>query len=120
LTRRTDRVRGLLRQEISRLVQEDLSDPRLRQLVTFSYAELSGDLAHATLGVTVLGGEQEQQETIAGLQAAAGYLKRALGQRLRLKRTPELRFVLDHTIMEGDHVLGLLDEIRQRERASDV
>ena len=117
MSRRTDRVSGLMREEIGRLLVEGLSDPRLSRLVTVARVEMSSDLQHAVVAVTVLGEQSEQQAALAGLAAATGFLRRALAQRLHLKRTPELRFELDESIREGDHVLALLDSIRDQEPA---
>ncbi len=113
MSRRTERVSGVLREEVSRLVSGALRDPRLSPLVTVARVEVSADLQHATLAVTVLGDERQRREAMEGLDSAKSYLRRELGQRLRLKRTPELTFVLDASIEEGDHVLTLLDELRE-------
>jgi ribosome-binding factor A len=61
LSRRTDRVSGLLREEISRLMIEQLNDPRLTGLVTIARAEVSADLQHATIAITVIGDEQQRE-----------------------------------------------------------
>jgi ribosome-binding factor A len=115
VSRRTDRVSGLMREEISRLLVEGLSDPRLLRLVTIARVEMSSDLQHAVVAVTVLGEQADQRTALAGLAAAAGFMRRSLAQRLHLKRAPELRFELDEAIREGDHVLALLDSIRDQE-----
>ena len=115
MNRRTDRVGGLIQREISRLVSGELSDPRLDRLVTVSRVEMSADLQYATVAVTVLGDDDVQRDVLDVLGAAAGFLRKALGQRLPLKRTPEIRFVLDSSIREGDEVLALLDRIREQE-----
>ncbi len=120
LSRRTERVSGVLREEVARLVSGELRDPRLRSLVTVSHISLTDDLQHATLHVTILGEEQDLEDVIAGLNSATSYLRREVGRRLRLKRTPELRFVLDSSIDEGDRVLALLDGIQDPEAAKDV
>jgi ribosome-binding factor A len=119
LSRRTERVSGVLREEISRLVAAELQDPRLRSLVTLSHISVTEDLQHATLSVTVLGGPEDRADAVEALNAAASFLRRELGQRLRLKRTPELRFELDGSIEEGDHVLDLLDNLQVSEVGKD-
>ncbi len=112
MSRRTDRVSVVVQEEVSRLLIEELSDPRLARLVTISRVDVSADLQHAMVMVTVLGGEQEQQEAILGLESASSFLRRSLGHSLKLRRTPELRFMLDPSIQEGDQVLALLDNLR--------
>jgi ribosome-binding factor A len=112
LSRRTDRVSGLLREEISRLMIEQLNDPRLTGLVTIARAEVSADLQHATIAITVIGDEQQRDDALQALRAASGFLRKSLGQRLSMKRTPALRFELDEIIKRGDNVLALLDSLR--------
>ncbi len=120
MSRRTERVEMLIHQEISKLVGAALRDPRLRPLVTVSRVAVSADLQHATIAVTTLGDDAAQTEALAGLTSAAGFLRRSLAQRLALKRTPELTFIADTAVREGDRVLALLDRIRSEEEQEGV
>ena len=115
MSRRTERVSGVLREEISRLLIEELQDPRVGRLVTVAHVEPSPDLQYAQVRVTVLGNATAATDALAGLEAAAGYLRRKLGQRLQLKKTPELKFVLDESVREGDRVLDLLNSLKAQE-----
>ena len=115
MSRRTEQVGGMLREQISQLLHEELKDPRLARLVTVAHVEPSSDLEHAQVRVTVFGDDADAAEALAGLQAAAGYLRRKLGHRIKLKKTPDLRFVLDASISEGDRVLDLLDSLKDQE-----
>lgn len=112
---RSERVAGLLQREIGRLVAVHLKDPRLTQLVTLAYVTVSPDLGHATAAVTVIGTEDEAAQAMLGLESAGGYIRREVGQRLGLKRTPELHFVRDTSIEQGNRVLDLLDTIKEQE-----
>jgi ribosome-binding factor A len=115
MSRRTERVSGVLREEISRLLIEELQDPRVGRLVTVAHVEPSPDLQHAQVRITVLGDATAATGALAGLEAAAGYLRRKLGQRLQFKKTPELKFVLDESVREGDRVLDLLNSLKDQE-----
>ena len=115
MSRRTERVSGLLREELGNLLIEGVKDPRLGNLVTISRVDLSADLRHATALVTVLGDAAQQRDALAGLVAASSYLRKQLGQRLKLKYTPEIRFIIDESIEGGDHVLALLDALKNQE-----
>ncbi len=115
MSRRTERVEMLIQQEISQLVGAALRDPRLRPLVTVARVAVSADLQHATIAVTTLGDDAAQTEALAGLTSAAGFLRRSLAQRLGLRRTPDLTFVADTAVREGDSVLALLDQIQSEE-----
>ncbi|MDA1035579.1 MAG: 30S ribosome-binding factor RbfA [Chloroflexi bacterium] len=119
MNRRTERVSGLLHEELGRLLLEGLHDPRLGQMVTVTKVDISSDLLFATVLVTVLGSADDAREAMEGLRSATGFLRRELAQRLKLKRTPELRFALDGSIEEGDRVLALLDSIKDQETTTD-
>lgn len=111
MTRRTDRVSGLLRQEIGNLLLHGLRDPRLARLVSVTRVTTSVDLHHAQVFVSVMGSPQEKQETLGGLHSAAPFLRRELRGRLSLKTVPDLRFVLDESIEEGERILRLMDRL---------
>ena len=119
MTRRTDRVNGLLRQEIGSLLLHGLRDPRLAHLVSITYVRTSVDLRHAQVFVSVMGSPQEKQEVMGGLHSAAAFLRRELTGRLSLRTVPELRFVLDESIEEGERVLRLMDRLSDRERRGE-
>lgn len=115
MSRRTERVSELLRETLGQLFTEGLKDPRIGSVVTVQHVEMSSDLQYATIRVTVLGDEARRREALAGLTAATPFLRRQVGQVLKLKHTPELRFVFDESIEEGDRILGLLDALKQQE-----
>ena len=116
---RNDRVASTIHREISQLLNGQLTDPRLNHIVTVSEVSLSSDFSIATIGVTVLADSQSAVEVAAGLNSASGYLRKELGTRLSLKRTPLLEFVLDTKINEGDSVLELLDTIKSEYKEDD-
>ena len=116
---RNDRVASTIHREISQLLNGQLTDPRLNHIVTVSEVSLSSDFSKATIGVTVLADSQSAVEVAAGLNSASGYLRKELGTRPSLKRTPLLEFVLDTKINEGDSVLELLDTIKSEYKEDD-
>ncbi len=115
MSRRTDRVGGLLRQEISRLMAEQLKDPRLAALVSVTWVDVSPDLHYASVGISVLGTAEQQQDALHGMESAAGFLHRELKGRLRIRHIPTLRFSLDTSIEEGTRMLDLMDRVRAAE-----
>jgi ribosome-binding factor A len=88
-----------------------LKDPRIG-FATVTGVEMSGDLHHARVYVSVLGSADAQQESLEGLTSAAGYVRRELSHRLRLRRTPELTFVLDHAAEENERLEALLQKLK--------
>jgi ribosome-binding factor A len=111
---RVDRLADQIRGEVAALISEDLRDPRIG-FTTVTRVELSTDLQHARIWVSVLGDAAAQQRTIEGLGSAAAYIRRELGHRLRLRRVPELAFVLDHGPEEAIHLEEVLENLHKDE-----
>ena len=110
MSRRTERLGEEIREEVAQLIAGELKDPRIG-FVTVTRVEVTPDLRTARVYVGVLGTEKQKQATLAGLRQAAGFLRRALGQSLRLRYTPELVFTYDEGLEASDRVAQLLAEI---------
>ena len=110
--RRRDRLADQLRREVAGIVEAELKDPRIG-FVTVTRVDLSADLAHARVRVSVLGDEGGREQSLAGLNSAAGYVRHEVTQRLRLRRAPEVTFVLDRGAEEAARIEGLLSKIRE-------
>jgi ribosome-binding factor A len=108
--RRTDRVATLILQEVTRIVREEVRDPRIG-FVTFTGADVSPDLSSGRLFVSIMGTEEEKQESVAGLQSAAGFIRKQLWDVLDLKTVPELTFELDRTLERAARIEEILDRI---------
>ncbi len=111
MTRRTERVNELLREEISALLLKGTKDPRLAHMVTITAVEVASDLKTAKVFVSVLGTEEEKKEVMEGLTSAARFLRRELTGRLSLRYTPDLYFRMDDSIERGSRILQILKEI---------
>jgi ribosome-binding factor A len=114
MSRRIERINALLREEIAALLTRDIRDPRLGTIVSIIGVDTSPDLRNATVRVSVLGNREETQEAMEGLKHAAGYLRREMAARVKLRQVPELSFRLDRSIEEGTRVLELLREIEDK------
>lgn len=106
---RQDRVAELIRQEIAGLLMKGIKDPRIG-FVSVMGTRVSPDLRYANIYVSILGDEKERKGTLVGLQNASGWVRRELGQRLRLRFTPEVRFFEDTSL---DNVYRLEEKIRE-------
>jgi ribosome-binding factor A len=114
--RRVERLASLMRREISELLSGGIRDARVHQgMVSITRVDVAGDLQHCKIFVSVFGSQELQEQAIEGLKAATPYVRGELGRRLRLRRMPELIFVLDRGLERGTAVLGLLREL-ERER----
>ncbi len=112
---RHQRIAEEIRDEVGSMVAGELKDPRIAGLVTVTEVRVSPDMRHARIYVSVQGTEAEHESTIAGLTAAAGFVRRELGQRLQLRRSPELHFVLDQSGPQGERIEQLLRESKRGE-----
>ncbi len=110
MSQRTDRIDQLLREEIGRLITEEVADPRVG-FVTVTRVETTPDLRHARVWVSVIGQPNERREAIIALGRAMPFVRRELGRTLRIKRIPDLHVELDDTAERGTRVLQLLDEL---------
>jgi ribosome-binding factor A len=109
-TRRALKVAEAIREVVSMAILAELMDPRIRD-VTVTYVEVSGDLRHAKVHVSVMGDEKRQQLSLRGLQSAAGYLQAKCAQRLELRYTPRIVFVLDQGVKKSIEVSRILAEV---------
>ena len=118
MTRRTDRVEDLLRSEISRLIVREVSDPRVR-LATVSEVNVSPDLKHATVRMSVLGEDEERQHSLEALQHASGFIRSQLAKSLRRMRSiPQLTFELDRRAEHSQHISDLLETLHDQDESA--
>ena len=110
-----ERLADSMREEISAMVEGELADPRIG-LATVTGVELSLDGKQAFVLVNVAGDAAEEKSTLAGLEAAKGYIKHELMDRLRLRHSPELQFRLDRSQQFETRIDGLLERVKKRKR----
>ncbi len=113
MTRRTERINDLLREEISDLLRRVVKDPRIGGLITITEVDVSPDLRVAKVFVSVMGSDEEKASTFRALDAAANFMQRELRRRLTIRRTPELRFLKDTSLEKGARILELLQQVRE-------
>mgnify|MGYP005837926173 CR=1 FL=1 len=115
--RRVARVAELVKREVSIMLQQDIKDDRVGVgMTSVTEVVMSGDLQHARIFVSIYGTEEARQQTMAGLAAATGFVRRELGQRLGLRRTPEVIFEEDRSYERGAKVLSLINQLSEHRR----
>lgn len=113
-SRRVERVASLIRREVSELLIGGIKDERVSQgMVSVTTVEVAGDLQHCKVFVSVFGSEDDRSQAMEGLRSASTFVKGELGRRLKMRRTPEVVFVLDRGIERGTSVLGLLNRLEE-------
>ncbi|WP_435235236.1 30S ribosome-binding factor RbfA [Psychromonas sp. PT13] len=114
---RTSRVSQQIQKELARILQQEVKDPRIG-MVTISGVDITRDLAYAKVFVTFLTiGEQTNEESLEGLNAASGYIRRLLGKAMRLRIVPEVRFCFDETLTEGLRISEMVSSAIQSDKA---
>ena len=110
--RRVSKVSSLIKREVSQMLLNEIKDDRVGAgMVSITEVEVSGDLQHAKIFVSIYGSEEARAETMAGLESSTAFVRHELGQRIRLRRTPEVIFLEDRSLERGDQILNLLNQL---------
>lgn len=112
---RQEKLGELMASDLSELIRTRVKDPRVG-FASITRVEVSGDLRHAKVLVSVMGTPEEQAETMQGLKNASGYLRHEMASRLTLRYMPDLSFKLDTSIEEGARMLGLISRVTEEDR----
>ncbi|MFZ5816396.1 MAG: 30S ribosome-binding factor RbfA [Bacillota bacterium] len=112
---RAARVGEEMREILARLLRDEVKDPRIG-FVSIVKVEVSGDIRHAKVYVSVLGNDQQKKDSLKGLSSAAGFLRSEIAQVLQLRYTPELHFVLDESIEHGQRIAQLLVDVQREQK----
>ena len=102
-----------MREEIATFLANDIKDPRILGLVTVTAVEVTRDLRHAKVFVSVLGSESQRAATFEGLNGVAAHLRGRVGRALRLRAAPEIEFRNDESIAHAAHIEQLLAQVRR-------
>lgn len=113
---RTDRVANQIQQEIAVILQREFKDPRMG-MCTVSGVEVSRDLAYAKVFVTFFENDQEKHKLYLNiLKKGSGFIRTALGKRMKLRVTPELRFIYDSSLVDGMSMSTLVNDVLRKDR----
>jgi ribosome-binding factor A len=115
MSRRTEQVAEAIKEEVSKLIQRELRDPRLG-FVTVTRVEVSPDLKYAKIFFSVMGDDTVKAETLKVLRHAGGFLRHELSHILTLRYTPQLTFEFDVAMEHGDKIQRLLMQLEQEEK----
>ena len=107
---RPERVGELIKEEISRIIRERVSDPRIG-FVSITSVELTPDLKHAKIFASVLGDKSDREKTFEGLRSATSFIRGQLGNNLKIRYVPEISFVYDKSIERGSRVIAIMNKL---------
>ena len=111
-SRRPQRLALQIQQEVSLMISRDMKDRRVG-FVTVTGVQLTPDLRHARIFISMMGSESEKEESLEALNHATGWVRHELGQRIRMKFIPEIVFQMDTSQEYGEHIDRLIDEIHE-------
>jgi ribosome-binding factor A len=112
-SRRPQRIALQIQHEVSLMISRDMKDRRVG-FVTVTGVQMSPDLRHAKIFISLMGSEEEKKESLETLNHAAGWIRHELGQRIRMKFAPDIVFLMDTSQDYGERIDRLIDEIRER------
>ncbi len=121
ISRRVEKLAALLKREVSELLLNGVRDERIHQaMITITTVEVSGDLQHAKIFVSIFGEEQKKADVLVCLEEAKGFIRGELTRRLQMRRSPELVFKIDQSMLKGSSVLDLLTSLELERKNKDI
>ena len=115
---RVEKLQELIKQEVGKMLLTDLKDPRIG-FVTVTHVDVTGDLREAKIFVSIMGNEEQVKDSWQGLQSSIGFIRREIGQRIRLRFTPTIAFALDTSLDYSEHIQKLLLQIEKENHNND-
>ena len=113
------RINGEVQRELSNIIRGEIKDPRINPLTSVVAVEVAPDLKTCKAYISVLGDEESQAKTLAGLKSAEGFIRSKLAKTANLRNTPEIRFVLDQSIEYGVKMSKMIDEVTKDIKSED-
>lgn len=114
------RVNGEVHRVLAEIIRSEIKDPRINPMTTVVSVEVAPDLKTCKAWISVLGNEESQKDTLAGLQSAQGYIKNQLARKVNLRNTPEIRFIIDQSIEYGVSMSKLIDDVNRADDEKHV
>ena len=115
--KRSERVRGVMQREIATIIREEVKDPRIG-FVTVTSVDLAENLQHAKVYVSPFGDELQKKNTFKGIISASNFIRSQLAKKMRIKKLPDIHFVLDTVPEEADHINQIFHDIKEKEANS--
>ncbi|MBQ2451177.1 MAG: 30S ribosome-binding factor RbfA [Lachnospiraceae bacterium] len=114
------RVNGEVHRVLAEIIRSEIKDPRINPMTTVVSVEVAPDLKTCKAWISVLGNEESQKDTLAGLRSAEGYIKNQLARKINLRNTPEIRFIIDQSIEYGVTMSKLIDDVNRADDEKHV
>ena len=110
-THRSNRVAEEIKKEVAVMIRDEIKDPRIG-FITITAVDVTNDLRHSKIFISILGSAEEKEASIKALNKANGFIRSKLGRRIRLCYTPEITFIFDDSIEHGAKIMTLLNKVK--------
>lgn len=107
------RINGEVHRALAEVIRSEIKDPRINPMTSVVAVEVAPDLKTCKAWISVLGNEESQKDTLAGLKSAEGYIRNLLAKKINLRNTPEIKFIIDQSIAYGVSMSKKIDEINR-------
>lgn len=114
------RVNGEVHRVLAEIIRSEIKDPRINPLTSVVSVEVAPDLKTCKAWISVLGNEESQKDTLAGLRSAEGFIKNQLAKKINLRNTPEIRFIIDQSIEYGVNMSKMIDDVNRADDEKHV
>ena len=114
------RVNGEVHRVLAEIIRSEIKDPRINPMTSVVSVEVAPDLKTCKAWISVLGNEESQKDTLAGLRSAEGYIRNQLARKINLRNTPEIRFIIDQSIEYGVSMSKLIDDVNRADDEKHV
>ena len=114
------RINGEVQRELSNIIRGEIKDPRIAPMTSVMAVEVAPDLKTCRAYISVLGDEEAQKNTLAGLRSAEGYIRRELAHSINLRNTPQITFILDQSIEYGVRMSRMIDDVTKDLHGADA
>ena len=114
------RVNGEVMRVLAEVIRSEIKDPRINPMTSAVAVEVAPDLKTCKAWISVLGNEESQKDTLAGLKSAEGYIRNQLARKINLRNTPEIRFIIDQSIEYGVNMSRMIDEVNRADDEKHV
>lgn len=114
------RVNGEVHRVLAEIIRSEIKDPRINPMTSVVSVEVAPDLKTCKAWISVLGDEDSQNDTLAGLKSAEGYIRNLLAKKINLRNTPEIKFIIDQSIAYGVSMSKKIDDINRADEKRHV
>ncbi|HHV47108.1 MAG TPA: 30S ribosome-binding factor RbfA [Tissierellia bacterium] len=113
--KRLNRISEEVKRVVSELIQREIKDPRINPFTSVTKVEVTNDLSYANIYISIMGNDDDKQNTLEGLKSARGFIRREIGNRIDLRHAPEPVFHIDESIEHSLYISKLIDKIHKED-----